>query len=213
MSQTRKKKGRGRKITSIVLFSLAGVLLLTAVCGYYLRGTQNTRTNLNVMRTQAVLHTASDGLLDAIASQARSEKLKELRARKDFRSLGLDEVNATCDAAAAEARSQAEALYSNPQVEDVAGLEGAISTLESALSDHGSLRNAERAVYSEIYVSLVDNVPDWTDVVDAAGEDDNALFASLSAWADGIADQDNAHLQPGIVRRVLLIHSRFQGFN
>ena len=78
MSQTLKKKGRGRKITSIVLFAVAGVLILAAVGGYFLRGTEATRANLNAMRTQAVLHTASDGLLDAIASRARSEKLKEL---------------------------------------------------------------------------------------------------------------------------------------
>ncbi len=200
MSQTGKKKSRGQKITSIVLYALAGILLLTAAGGYFLRGTEDTRTNLNAMRTRAVLHTASDGLLDAIASQARAEKLKELRARKDFRSLGLDEVNATCDGAAAEARAAAEALYSNPRVDDSAGLEAAIGGLETALSAHGAMRSAERAVYSDIYVSLVDNVPDWTDVVDAAVEDDDALFASLSAWADGIADPANAHLQPGIVR-------------
>ena len=32
------------------------------------------------MRTQAVIHAASEGLVDNIAQQARSEKLKELRA-------------------------------------------------------------------------------------------------------------------------------------
>ena len=200
MSQTQKKKGRGRKITAIVLFVMAGVLLLTAAAGYYLQGTAQTRANLNAMRTQAVLHSASDGLLDAIASRARADKLKELRARKDFRSLGLDEVNNTCDAAAAEARAAAEGLYSNPKVEDSAGLEAAIIGLEGSLSEYGTLRNAERENYSEIYVSLVDNVPDWTDLVDAAGEDDNALFASLSSWAGELSLPENSHLQPGLVR-------------
>ena len=99
-------KARLLKLLAVVL---AGILILTAAGGYYLRGTAKTRDNLNAMRTQAVLHAASDGLLDAIASRARSEKLKELRARKDFRSLGLDEVNSTCDGAAAEARAAAEA--------------------------------------------------------------------------------------------------------
>ena len=204
MSQALKKdsgpKGRGRKRLSIILFVLSGILLIAAACGYWLQGTEQTRTGLNAMRTQAVLHTASDGLLDAIASQARSEKLKELRARKDFRTLGLDEVNNTCDTAAAEARAAAEALYSNPRVADSAGLEGAIVSLETALSDHGTLRATEREAYSEIYVSLIENVPDWTDLTDAAGDDDSALFASLSAWAEDLASPEAAHLQPGLVR-------------
>ena len=200
MSQTEKKKGQGRRITSIVLFALAGVLILTAAGGYFLRGTEHTRANLNSMRTQAVLHSASGGLLDAIASQARSEKLKELRSRKDFRSLGLDEVNNTCDAAAAEARSAAEALYSHPEVSDPSGLESAIAGLEDALSSRGSLRDAERAVYSDIYQSLMENVPDWSDLADAAGDDDEALFRSLFEWSDDLREESNAHLRPGIVR-------------
>ena len=200
MTQAVKKKGRTQKTTAIVLYVLAGILLLLAAGGYFLRSTNNTQAGLTAMRTQAVLHTASDGLLDAIASKARSDKLKELRARSDFRSLGLDEVNSTCDGAAAEARAAAEALYSNPQVEDVAGLENAIGNLENALSAYGTLRNAERAVYSGIYVSLVENVPDWTDVVDAAGEDDQALFTSLVQWADALSVPENAHLLPGIVK-------------
>ena len=200
MSRDEKRKGNGRKITSIVLFVLAGMLLLTAAGGFFLRGTEGTRNALSAMRTQAVLHSASDGLLDAIASKARSDKLKELRARSDFRSLGLDEVNSTCDAAAAQARAEAEALYSSPKVENAAGLESAISDLEGALAASGRLRDQERAAYSEIYVALLENVPDWTDAVDAAGEDESALFASLSAWAPELADAANAHLQPGIVR-------------
>ena len=91
MSRDEKRKGNGRKITSIVLFVLAGMLLLTAAGGFFLRGTEGTRNALSAMRTQAVLHSASDGLLDAIASKARSDKLKELRARSDFRSLGLED--------------------------------------------------------------------------------------------------------------------------
>ncbi len=200
MSQPEKKKGSGRKITSVVLFVLAGILILTAAGGYYLRGTAKTRDNLNAMRTQAVLHAASDGLLDAIASRARAEKLKELRARKDFRSLGLDEVNSTCDGAAAEARAAAETLYSHPTVEDPSGLESAIVGLEEALAAHGALRDAERAVFSEIYVSLVENVPDWTDLTDAAGEDEDALYQSLSAFTEGLTDPENASLRPGIIR-------------
>ena len=200
MSQDRKIRKPGRKLASIILFILAGILLLAALCGFILRGTDGTRANLNAMRTRAVLFSASDGLLDAIASDARSAKLKELRARKDFRSLGLDEVNTTCDNAAAEARAAVEAQYSNPKVEDSAGLESAISGLESALSVYGTQRNAEREAYSEIYVSLVENVPDWIQVVEAAGEDDDKLFSSLSEWAVEIKDAKNAYLKPGLVQ-------------
>ena len=85
-------------------------------------------------------------------------------------------------------------------MDDPSGLESAIAGLESALSACGVLRDAEREVYSDIYVSLVDNVPDWTDLTDAAGEDDSALYQSLSAWAEELKEESNAHLQPGIVR-------------
>ncbi len=200
MSRSQKKNINARLITSIVLIILAFVLILTALLGYILRGTDLTQSNLNNMRTQAVLHAASGGLVDSLASQARSDKLKELRARKDFRSLGLDEVNSTCDAAAAQARAEAEALYSEPKVEDVEGLEKAINQLESSLSSYGTLSDKERQIYSDIYVSLVENVPDWTDLVNAAGEDESALFASLSSWAEDLSQPSNAHLQPGIIQ-------------
>lgn len=200
MSRSQKKNINARLITSIVLIILAFVLILTALLGYILRGTDLTQSNLNNMRTQAVLHAASGGLVDSIASQARSDKLKELRARKDFRSLGLDEVNSTCDAAAAQARAEAEALYSEPKVEDVEGLEKAINQLETSLSSYGTLSDKERQIYSDIYVSLVENVPDWTDLVNAAGDDESALFASLSSWAEDLSQPSNAHLQPGIIQ-------------
>ena len=200
MSRSQKKNINARLITSIVLIILAFVLILTALLGYILRGTDLTQSNLNNMRTQAVLHAASGGLVDSIASQARSDKLKELRARKDFRSLGLDEVNSTCDAAAAQARAEAEALYSEPKVEDVEGLEKAINQLETSLSSYGTLSDKERQIYSDIYVSLVENVPDWTDLVNVAGDDESALFASLSSWAEDLSQPSNAHLQPGIIQ-------------
>ena len=200
MSQMEKKKPAGRKILSVFLYVLAGILLVTAAAGYYLQGTEGTRASLNAMRTQAVLHAASDGLLNSIASRARSDKLKELRARKDFRSLGLDEVNATCDAAAQAAREEAEALYSSPKVEDSAGLESAISGLENALSARGTLQDAERAVYADIYLTLEKNVPNWTEIVEAAGDDDAALIQALASWAPDLSLPENAYLQSGFLR-------------
>ena len=200
MSQTEKMKPGSRKILSIALYVLAGILLVTAAAGYYLQGTEGTRAGLSAMRTQAVLHAASDGLLNSIASRARSDKLKELRARKDFRSLGLDEVNATCDAAAQAARQEAEALYSSPKVEDSAGLESAISGLESALAARGTLQDAERAVYADIYLALEKNVPGWTEIADAAGDDDAALIQALAAYAPELSQPENAYLQPGFLR-------------
>lgn len=186
-------------IPSIILCILAAVLLVAAVAGYILRGTAGTQANLNAMKVQAILHTASDGLLDSIASQARSAKLKELRSRSDFRSLGLDLVNSTCDAAAAEARAAAEGLYGSPKVADSTALKSAIDELEGALSSHGSLKEAEQKTYSDIYVSLIENIPKWSDLVDAAGEDDDALFTSLAASVPALSSPANAHLKPGII--------------
>lgn len=204
MTQARKKKLTTRIITAIVLYVLAAILILVSVFGFFLRGSDSIQNNLNTMRTHAVLHAASGGLVDSIASQARSDKLKELRARKDFRTLGLDEVNSTCDAAAAAARAEAEALYSNATVQDAAGLENAINAMEKAMSVYGGLREKERAVYSDLYVSLVENVPDWTDLLSAAQEDDAKLFSSLAPWAEDLSVPANAHLQDGFVK---LAHS------
>ena len=116
------KKRGSRFWASIVLFALAGILLAVSIGGYILRGSASTRANLDRMRTSAVLHTATEGLVDNIAQEARSEKLKELRADKNFRKRGLDEVNSICDGAMNEARAEAEKLYSNPEVKDEAAL-------------------------------------------------------------------------------------------
>ncbi|MBR4442740.1 MAG: hypothetical protein IKS52_05650, partial [Clostridia bacterium] len=152
-----RKKGGGRRLTAIVLFVLAAILLIGAIGGYLLRGTADNRTNLDKMRTSAVLHAASEGLVENIAQQARADKLKELRADKDFRKRGLDEVNAICDAARDEARAEAERMYANPVVNDEAALESAISRFEGVLQTSGTLYEKERSVYAGIYVSLVEN--------------------------------------------------------
>ena len=117
----RKPEARsGSKIFPIILLCLAAILLITSVIGYLLRNSESSKANLDKMRTYAVLHTSSEGLVDSIAQQARADKLKELRADKNFRKRGLDEVNSICDAAMQEAREEAEKLYSNPVITDEA---------------------------------------------------------------------------------------------
>lgn len=198
VEKTAKKRG-SRFIASIVLFALAGVMLIASVSGYVLRGSASTRANLDRMRTSAVLHAATEGLVDSIAQTARSAKLKELRADKNFRKRGLDEVNSICDAAMEEARAEAEKLYSNPVVEDEAALESAIETMESVLATSGQLENREKAAYAEIYVQLVDNISNWRETA-AEGMDDAAIIEALAKTAPAIKDAGNAHLQPGFVR-------------
>ncbi len=193
------KKRGSRFWASIVLFALAGILLAVSIGGYILRGSASTRANLDRMRTSAVLHTATEGLVDNIAQEARSEKLKELRADKNFRKRGLDEVNSICDAAMEEARAEAEKLYSNPVVEDEAALESAIENMEGVLSTSGKLEDRERAVYGEIYLDLVDNISAWTEVA-APDMDDDAIIAALASTAPALLDEDNAHLKPGFVK-------------
>ena len=192
-------KRSGRTLVAIVLFVLAGILLIASIAGYILRGTGSSRADLDRMRTRAVLHAASEGLVESIAQNARAEKLKELRADKNFRKRGLDEVNGICDAAMEEARAEAEKLYSNPVVSDEAALDGAIESVEGMLAVSGALEAKERAAYAEIYVELVDNVSDWIAV---AGEDrtDEQALSAMGQTAPELMNDRNAHLRPGFIR-------------
>lgn len=200
MSERTQRKALGsRRVISIALFVLAGILLAASVCGYILRGTASSKASLDRMRTSAVLHTASEGLVDSIAMQARSDKLKELRADKNFRKRGLDEVNGICDEAEQAARAEAEKLYSNPAVSDAAALDGAIEAMEAVLATSGTLSEKEHAAFADIYVQLVDNVSDWRALVDGAA-DDEALVAALAQTAPALSDAANAHLKPDFVR-------------
>ena len=198
MSERAKPKSGGRRTTSFILFALAAILLISSVCGFVLRGTSSSKANLDEMRTSATLHAASEGLVENIAQTARADKLAELRADKDFRKRGLDEVNAICDAARDDARAEAEKMYSNPVVDDKAALESAIEAFEDVLATSGTLSEQERAVYAGIYVSLIESVSDWSELV---GEgDDDAIFAELCRIEPDLADPENAHLKDGFVR-------------
>ncbi len=198
MSERAIQGGSGRRRAAIVLLVLAALLLICAICGYVLRGASSSKANLDAMRTSAVLHAASEGLVENIAQQARADKLQELRSAKDFRKRGLDEVNAICDAARDEARAEAEKKYSNPVVRDKAALENAIGTFEQVLATSGTLNGQERSAYAALYVSLFENVSDWTDLVGKG--DDDAVFRALCEIEPDLALAQNAHLADGFVR-------------
>ncbi len=192
-------KNPRRKIAPIVLLSLAVILLITSVIGYLLRGTESSKANLDKMRTYAVLHTSSEGLVDSIAQQARADKLKELRADKDFRKRGLDEVNSICDAAMQEAREAAEKLYSNPVISDEAALESTIDNFQGLLATSGTLREKEQSSYAQLYLDLVDNISDWT-AISGSDQDDATVFTALSSVASGLTNTENAHMKDSFVK-------------
>ena len=201
MSESRKgRKFGSRRIAGSIMIAVAVLMIVTSVVGYGLQRSQATTANLKKMRTDAVVHAASEGLIDKIANDAWSAQQKELRKDKNFRKMGLNEVTSICDAAAAEARAEAEALYSNPVVDDREALDSAVEAVESRIAVSGGLRSEERAVFSELYVSLVDNVASWTELEDAAGEDDEKLFTALCGIVPDLAAEKNAHLKASFIK-------------
>ena len=187
------------RTVSIVLFALAGILIALAVFGFIMQGTGQTRENLKRMRSSAVLHAASEGLIENIAQEARAEKLKELRADKNFRKRGLDEVNSICDGAMNEARAEAEQLYANPVVRDEDALNSAIDALQASLSVADKRKEEEQAVYSDLYQQLMENAIDWKAI--ASGDaTDEAILAELTGKAPDLDKEENRHLGKGFVQ-------------
>jgi hypothetical protein len=178
MSEMKKKvkTSLGKRIFSILLFVVSFALIITSVAGYAFRGMNSVSLNLNEMRTNAVLHAASGGLIDSIASEANAAKLKELRGLPNFRQMGMDEVKAICAEAETAARAEAEALYSNTGSADTVALEGKIVSLEETLNVYSAAESVEMEKYAVIYTDMYDSVADWTDYV-AGLEDDDMLFA------------------------------------
>ena len=197
--KTKEKKSFSSRIVPLVLLILSAALIVSSVGGYVLQGTRESAESLDRMRTSAVLHAASEGLINSIAQQARAEKLAELRKDKNFRKRGLDEVNAICDGAMNEARAEAEKLYANPVVQDQAALENAIATFSKALGEAESLSAAERAAYADMYVQLVDSVSDWKAVAAEQIADDD-VFAALGKTVPDLLKDGNSHLKDGFVR-------------
>lgn len=199
-----KRRLSGRKIVGFAVFALAALLLVVAIVGYAIRETGSVSGSLKEMRSDAVVHIASEGMVDKIARDAKAARLKELRANghngRKFREIGLSEVESLTGAAEAEARAEAEALYSNPVVADPQALTDAVNGMEERLAAYGALRDTERQNFAGLYVSLVDSVGSWTELTDAAGEDDEALFTALCAVEPKLSQPGNAPLKAGFVR-------------
>lgn len=193
----KKKTSASRKIVSIVLFVLVAALLITSVLGYLARGTDSTQAILDNMRTDAVLSTATSGLVDSIAASRRLAYSQELRKSKDFRKMGTDAYIAACDQAEAEAREEARALYSDTTGVDVAALEAAIPGIQSIQGRYNEMKAAEQEVYASLYTQVTSAVADWSDFVDA-NADDEALWAALCGQVEELAQ--NQQLQPGMVK-------------
>ncbi len=208
-SRKSKKERRhftGRQAVGVAVFVLAAQLLLASIIGYGVRGTGSVSKDLSRMRGDAVVHVASEGLVDKLARDAKAARLAELRKNGDggrtFRQIGLNEVEAIIGLAESEARAEAEALYGHPVVPDesVPALTEAIEEVETRVAAYGELRGAERKVYADLYVSLVDGVSSWSELTEAAGEDEEALFEALCRVEPRLAREENAQFKPGFLK-------------
>ena len=184
----KKKNSAAKRWISVALFALSAILLIVSILGFVFRTGESTQNTLNRMRTDAVLHAASAGLIDSITNDASAAALKELRARKDFRTMGKNAIEEYCGAAAEKARAEAEVKYANTDGVDTAALESKIDVFEQALSASKALRAAEESAYAELYTDLYESVGDWTDFV--GDLDDAALFAAIQAEVEAISDAD-----------------------
>lgn len=203
MSKNKKKGANGkRRAVSAVLFALTAVLIVVSVAGYAIRGRDATAVNLDNMRTSAVLHAASGGLIDSIAQEANAAKLKELRSRSDFRTMGMDEVKALCAEAESAAREEAEALYGNTDGADTVALEATIASLEKVLNVYSEKEAAEMEVYADLYTDMYNAVSDWTDFVAGFEEDDDGLFAKMTADVPALGEESNAHFKTKMLKMV-----------
>ena len=202
-------KKTSNRIASIVLFVVAGLLVAAAVTGFILRGTEQSQSSLMSMRTRAVLHSASEGLVDKIAQEARADKLTELRKDKNFRKRGLNEVNEICDAAMEEARAEAEQKYSNPVVQDEEALRRAIDGLEDVLAVTDARTDVEKTAYSDLYIQLMESVVSWRDIA-PEGADDAAITAELIRLVPDMDKTDNRHFQAGFVEMAMAMAAKEQ---
>ena len=188
-----KNMKKSKKIVSLVLFAVCAALLLTSVVGYVKRGSSATEESLDAMRTQAVLHAASGGLVETFASRAHSEKLMELRKLPNFRKLGTPEVTRQCEEAAETARQEARELYSNVQVKDTSALKREILVFEDTVAVYNNAENTEKDAYADAYNALLDSVTDWEEFV--GEKDDAAVLSSVLELVPELPTQ----LQEGFV--------------
>lgn len=172
---TKNKAGKtslSRRILSIVLFAIAIVLLVVSIGGYIIQGTSDTAAQLNTMRTRAVLHAASGGLVDQIADAANTNALKEIRKDPNFRSLGTNEIQRRKDEIVAQARAEAEALYAVPDDVDNDAIEQKIVALEASLLNRDAVESREKDAYASLFTSVVERVAGWTAITEGKTPDE-----------------------------------------
>ncbi len=175
-----KNRKKSHKVTSALLFALSAILVAASIAGYAARTNGGTRENLNEMRTYAVMHAATSGVVESLVTDAGAAKLKELRARKDFRQLGGDEVNRIYEEAKAQTRAESEGKYAAAlDIVDTAGLIAPINAFCAAQNVYAEARETERAAYAALYAELVKAVGDWAELTE--GLDDDQLLAALQA--------------------------------
>lgn len=193
-----------KRIISIVLIALSAVLVLASVGGYILRGTNDVESDMLRVRTAAVLRTASDGVIDSIATEAKNEYFTYMTKTRDpetglmlNRTMGQGQFDILCqekyDEAAAEARSQ----FGEIDMTGTGELEEKIAALEEAYRPAGQLQEKEMAAYSEAYTTLctaVSRETSWTALTSDGGDiekvaSDEAISASLIALMPSLADQ------------------------
>ena len=156
-----KKNGTSRRIVSILLFIAVAALLISSVLGYAVRGMASTQTILDTMRTDAVLSTATSGLVDSIAAARRLAYSQELRKSKDFRKMGTDAYIEACNKAEEEARAEATALYSDTTGVDTVALEAAIPGIQGIQTQYNAMKEAENEVYAALYAAVVESVDQY----------------------------------------------------
>lgn len=194
-----KNRKKSHKVTSALLFALSAILVAASIAGYAARTNGGTRENLNEMRTYAVMHAATSGVVESLVTDAGAAKLKELRARKDFRQLGGDEVNRIYEEAKAQTRAESEGKYAAAlDIVDTAGLIAPINAFCAAQNVYAEARETERAAYAALYAELVKAVGDWAELTE--GLDDDQLLAALQAKIPALTKPENAHLGAGFVR-------------
>lgn len=194
-----KNRKKSHKVTGIVLFALSAILVAASIVGYAARTNSGTRENLNEMRTYAVMHAATSGVVESLVTDAGAAKLKELRARKDFRQLGGDEVNRIYEEAKAQTRAESEGKYAAAlDTVDTEGLIAPINAFCAAQNVYAEARETERTAYAALYTELAKAVSDWAELTE--GLDDDQLLAALQAKAPALTKPENAHLGAGFVR-------------
>ncbi len=188
---------KSKKIVSLVLAVICAALLLTSVVGYTKRGSDGTAQDLDAMRTQAVLHAASGGLVESFATRANAAKLAELRKLPNFRKLGTSEVTRLCEEAGELARQEAKAKYASVEGIDTAALDGEIRKFEEIVAVYNAAESAEKESYAELYNALIDGVTDWQTLV--GDKDDAAVLSALTALVPELSSDTYSHLQDGFV--------------